>query len=47
VTGRTVIDLGRLKAGTLRWTCGIGMYTGHLVVSAAKVPAARVNGAPA
>jgi len=30
-TGRTVVDLGVLKPGVLRWTCGLGMYGGHLV----------------
>jgi sulfite exporter TauE/SafE len=29
-TGRTVVDLGVLKPGVLRWTCGLGMYGGHL-----------------
>ncbi|MGW1771928.1 urease accessory protein UreH domain-containing protein [Streptomyces sp. NPDC002104] len=30
VTGETVIDLGTPKAGTLPFTCGMGMYSGQI-----------------
>ena len=32
-TGETVLDLGTLKPGTLRFTCGMGMYSGSIQVS--------------
>ncbi|MEV4705426.1 sulfite exporter TauE/SafE family protein [Actinoplanes sp. NPDC049316] len=37
VDGDTVIDLGVLKPGRLDYSCGMGMYTGHLTVTS--VPA--------
>ncbi|RSM62037.1 hypothetical protein DMB66_23030 [Actinoplanes sp. ATCC 53533] len=33
--GDTVIDLGVLKPGRLDYSCGMGMYTGHLTIVAA------------
>ncbi|MGQ0843437.1 MAG: urease accessory protein UreH domain-containing protein [Sporichthyaceae bacterium] len=30
-TGTTTVDLGAPQAGTLRYTCGMGMYTGRIV----------------
>jgi sulfite exporter TauE/SafE len=38
VDGDTVIDLGILKPGTLHYSCGMGMYTGRLTITA-KEPA--------
>lgn len=38
VDGDTVIDLGALEPGTLHYSCGMGMYTGRLTVTA-KAPA--------
>jgi sulfite exporter TauE/SafE len=38
VDGDTVIDLGTLEPGTLHYSCGMGMYTGRLTVTA-KEPA--------
>jgi len=32
-TGETVLDLGTLKPGKLRFTCGMGMYSGSIQVS--------------
>lgn len=32
-TGETVVDLGTLKAGRVRFTCGMGMYSGAIEVS--------------
>jgi plastocyanin domain-containing protein len=32
-TGDTVIDLGTLSAGTIRSTCGMGMYSGEIEVT--------------
>ncbi len=32
-TGETVLDLGALRAGTLRYTCGMGMYRGAIEVA--------------
>jgi hypothetical protein len=32
-TGETVLDLGTLKPGNLRFTCGMGMYSGSIQVS--------------
>lgn len=32
-TGETVLDLGTLKPGKLRFTCGMGMYSGSVQVS--------------
>lgn len=32
-TGETVIDLGRLSQGTLRYTCAMGMYSGSIQAS--------------
>ncbi|MGW4941898.1 urease accessory protein UreH domain-containing protein [Actinoplanes sp. NPDC004185] len=34
VNGDTVIELGALKPGRLRYSCGMGMYTGRLTVTA-------------
>lgn len=34
-TGSITVDLGVLKAGTLRYTCGLGMYGGRIVVEEA------------
>jgi uncharacterized protein len=33
VNGDTSIDLGTPRAGTLRYSCGMGMYTGKLTIS--------------
>lgn len=35
VNGDTAIDVGSLKPGKLRYSCGMGMYTGQLTVVAA------------
>lgn len=32
-TGETVLELGKLKPGRLRFTCGMGMYSGTIQVS--------------
>ncbi len=32
-TGETVLELGKLKPGKLRFTCGMGMYSGSIQVS--------------
>lgn len=32
-TGETVFDLGALRPGTLRYTCGMGMYSGTIEVA--------------
>jgi plastocyanin domain-containing protein len=32
VNGDTVIDLGVPKPGRLNYSCGMGMYTGHLTI---------------
>jgi len=32
-TGETVLELGTLKPGKLRFTCGMGMYSGSIQVS--------------
>lgn len=34
-TGQATIDLGNPKPGTLSYTCGMGMYGGHIVFQAA------------
>jgi plastocyanin domain-containing protein len=39
VDGDTVIDLGILKPGRLDYSCGMGMYTGHLTIAATQAPA--------
>jgi plastocyanin domain-containing protein len=31
--GDTAIDLGVLKPGRLDYSCGMGMYTGHLTIA--------------
>jgi sulfite exporter TauE/SafE len=36
-SGTTVVDLGRPTAGTLRYTCGMGMYTGRIQFESAAV----------
>jgi hypothetical protein len=41
-TGVTSLDLGTPKAGVLRYTCGIGMYSGRVVFQAPPV----TDGAP-
>ncbi|MGQ0842997.1 MAG: urease accessory protein UreH domain-containing protein [Sporichthyaceae bacterium] len=43
-TGTTNVDLGAPNAGTLRYTCGMGMYTGRIVFDSA-APAAALGGA--
>lgn len=34
-TGSTTVELGVLKTGTLRYTCGLGMYGGRIVIGGA------------
>lgn len=37
-TGVTSVDLGTPRAGTSKYTCGMGMYTGRVAFQAAPIP---------
>ncbi|MGQ0842814.1 MAG: urease accessory protein UreH domain-containing protein [Sporichthyaceae bacterium] len=42
-TGTTTVDLGQPAAGALRYTCGMGMYTGRIVFGSAAASALGAN----
>lgn len=46
-TGVTSVDLGVPKEGTLKYTCGMGMYTGRIAFQAVSIAPAPEPGAPA
>ncbi|WP_019873187.1 sulfite exporter TauE/SafE family protein [Sporichthya polymorpha] len=46
-TGVTSVDLGVPKEGTLKYTCGMGMYTGRIAFQAVSIAPAAQTGAMA
>lgn len=46
-TGVTSVDLGVPKEGTLKYTCGMGMYTGRIAFQAVSIAPAPGTGVPA